>query len=195
MSLSEAVEPHEPLESKPPTDTCNARKKDGSGHCTQPAGSRTDHPGEGRCWLHGGATPIRHGRYSTISRERLRDLVDQYREDPDPLDLTAELAVARSLLHNYLEREEELQEAFLKWNTERMAEGKKPHRPPSLEDAIGLVSEISKIVKRIEDIRSQDALSRPELARIYSEMYRAVQMCADDDTAQEIARAWQQIRL
>ena len=36
---------------------CGARKRDGSGgHCTQIAGWGTDHVGQGRCRLHGGAT-------------------------------------------------------------------------------------------------------------------------------------------
>lgn len=37
---------------------CGGKKRDGSGNtCTQPAGWGTDHPGIGRCKLHGGATP------------------------------------------------------------------------------------------------------------------------------------------
>src|SRR5678816_2191290 len=37
---------------------CGAAKTDGSGMtCRNPAGKRTDHPGWGRCWKHGGATP------------------------------------------------------------------------------------------------------------------------------------------
>ncbi|MGP3914352.1 hypothetical protein [Nonomuraea sp. 10N515B] len=37
---------------------CGGKKRDGSGDtCTQPAGWGTDHPGIGRCKLHGGSTP------------------------------------------------------------------------------------------------------------------------------------------
>ena len=36
--------------------TCGARKKQGPGTCTRPAGWGTDHPGFGQCKLHGGST-------------------------------------------------------------------------------------------------------------------------------------------
>lgn len=35
---------------------CGARKRQGEGCCRRPAGWGTDHPGTGRCKLHGGAT-------------------------------------------------------------------------------------------------------------------------------------------
>jgi hypothetical protein len=37
--------------------------------CARPAGWGTEHVGFGRCKLHGGATPYRHGRYSRVVRE------------------------------------------------------------------------------------------------------------------------------
>lgn len=41
---------------------CGARKRDGSGDtCRRPAGHSTDHPGTGRCALHGGKTPSHRG--------------------------------------------------------------------------------------------------------------------------------------
>jgi hypothetical protein len=36
--------------------TCGAKKRQGEGHCTRPAGWGTDHPGFGACKLHGGKT-------------------------------------------------------------------------------------------------------------------------------------------
>lgn len=36
---------------------CGARKRQGEGTCTQPAGWGTDHQGVGHCKLHGGSTP------------------------------------------------------------------------------------------------------------------------------------------
>lgn len=36
---------------------CGAKKRQGEGTCTRPAGWGTDHPGTGSCKLHGGKTP------------------------------------------------------------------------------------------------------------------------------------------
>lgn len=43
---------------------CGARKRQGEGNCTRPAGWGTDHPGTGRCKLHGGATVSHRGAAS-----------------------------------------------------------------------------------------------------------------------------------
>lgn len=40
-----------------PSRYCGAAKKQSAGTCTQAAGWGTDHPGFGRCKLHGGCTP------------------------------------------------------------------------------------------------------------------------------------------
>ena len=51
---------------------CGARKRQPrypGETCARPSGWGTEHPGYGRCKLHGGATPFRHGRYSRTVRE------------------------------------------------------------------------------------------------------------------------------
>lgn len=51
---------------------CGARKRQPAHpgeRCRRPAGWGTEHPGWGRCKLHGGSTPYRHGRYSRVVRE------------------------------------------------------------------------------------------------------------------------------
>lgn len=44
----------ERLPRRSPSQTCNARLHRGDGYCTVLAGEGTDHPGIGRCRLHGG---------------------------------------------------------------------------------------------------------------------------------------------
>jgi len=51
---------------------CGARKHQGEGTCTRPAGWGTDHPGYGKCKLHGGATP-NHG--TAADREKVLEAV------------------------------------------------------------------------------------------------------------------------
>jgi|GEM_PF-6316075 len=58
------------------------RKKDRT--CKQTAGSRTDHPRIGRCWLHGGiSATIKHGLYSKVLRAQYQDLIAEIKQHPD----------------------------------------------------------------------------------------------------------------
>lgn len=41
---------------EPKDDKCAANVKNGDGYCANPAGFRTDHVGDGRCYLHGGCS-------------------------------------------------------------------------------------------------------------------------------------------
>lgn len=94
---------------------CNATTRAGT-QCQRPAGWGTDHAGQGRCKLHGGATPIKHGRYSTITRPRIRELLEQFETDPTPLDLLPEVKLLRALLTDFVERYDEVTEAVLAWH-------------------------------------------------------------------------------
>lgn len=94
---------------------CGATTRSG-GKCKQKAGWGTDHVGQGRCKLHGGATPIKHGRYSSVSRTRIRDLYERHAEDAAPLDVLPELAAARALFQDFVERYDEWRDAFLAWH-------------------------------------------------------------------------------
>jgi hypothetical protein len=77
------------------TDTpkCGAKTRAADGHaCTHGVGQRTEHPGEGKCWLHGGKTPrgmksphFKHGRDS-------RYPTDWVRLDKEQLERVDELA-------------------------------------------------------------------------------------------------------
>jgi hypothetical protein len=62
--------PH--LVQRPLDGTCGAKTRAGT-PCRQKRGWRTSHPGQGRCHLHGGSTPIRHGLYSKIWRPSLEE--------------------------------------------------------------------------------------------------------------------------
>lgn len=83
---------------------CGSKKRRQNSFCTQPAGWGTDHQGTGRCKLHGGSTPITHGRYSKVIRERLGEALERHEKDPDPLNLLPELHLARTLAERYIEK-------------------------------------------------------------------------------------------
>ena len=85
----------------PAGEHCNARNRSGS-YCELPAGWGTDHVGEGRCKLHGGASPVRHGLYSKVTKHRLADRIAEVREREDLLELREQVAVQVSVVQEYL---------------------------------------------------------------------------------------------
>lgn len=103
------------MPTRDPPASCAAKTRSGT-PCKKPAGWGTDHVGQGRCKLHGGATPIKHGRYSSIQRPRLRELLDAFENDPEPLNLLPEVKLLRALLTDFVERYEEVTEATLAWH-------------------------------------------------------------------------------
>lgn len=92
------------LPKKAPTDKCNARTP--SGYCRMPAGFRTSHPGNGRCYLHGGdaGAPVKTGIYSKKLRSRLAEEYNRVVTDPGLADLYSEAALSKLLLSNLLEK-------------------------------------------------------------------------------------------
>jgi len=59
-----------------------------------------------------------------------------------------------------------------------------------------MVSEITKIVERIEKIKASNAISRPELMRVLTEMSRVVEsFVREPATLEEIKKAWLGIKI
>jgi hypothetical protein len=223
---------------------CNSPKLNGE-PCWKRAGYRTDHPGYGRCHLHGGNTPIIHGRYSKLKHLRVAKRMEEIEQDPDPLNILPELALLRALTIDYIERYEENTEAVLAWHQsyvarplsgERIealqrvldecerrmreydepseeewaalaysrdtidrlaaAQTNKPRQVLDLAAAKDLLAEVTKMVERIEKIRSQDAISRPELLRVMTHMGRVVEMFVKDPTTlDKIRNNWLQLHI
>lgn len=224
------------------------RSKEDPSPCRKTAGWGTAHPGVGPCKLHGGNNPIKHGRYSTIKRESLREAIAEFAADPDPLDILPELAVARALMRDFIERYDEWRDALLAWHEtyretgrpipgymygalqrcleeyeillneqvevtdgqeKDMADarkflellsdptdGGKPREILDLSDAVRHADTISKMWKRVQDVRSQDAISRKDLMRIITEMGRSVDLRVSDPGERErIRNDWVGIRL
>lgn len=182
----------------PPTETCNGILRNGLRHCRLRAGFRTDHVGEGRCSKHGGCTVVKHGRYSKMKHVALRELVEQFADDPAPLDILPELAAARALFQDFIDRYQQWRDALVAWH-QSYATGdaaEKPRLVLDISDAYRLLSEATKIVERIEKIRSADAISRPELNRVMSEMGRVVETVVTDEARREKIRdGWLGIRV
>lgn len=175
---------------------CGAKTRSG-GHCGQAAGWGTGHPGEGRCKLHGGKSPVRSGRYSTVSRPRIRDLIEQFQGDDSPLDILPELAAARALFQDFIERYDEFTDALVAWHDSWGEErARKPVQVLDISDAYRILSEVTKIAKRIEDVRAQNAISRQDFYRVMTEMGRVVDLVVEDPKQRErIHEGWMGIAL
>ena len=162
---------------------CGAKKRQGQGKCQQHKGWGTDHVGQGKCKLHGGASPIKSGRYSMIKRKTVRDLAAGFESDPDPLNLLPELAQARALYQDYIDRCE------LPLNDDN-------HATWNPQNAAALLGEISRAAKRIEDVRAQNAISRRDFYRVMTEMGRIVDLCVKDGGQLDmIHEQWGSIKL
>ncbi len=178
---------------------CDAHTRADDRHlCDNPSGFKTDHPGIGRCHLHGGRTPARVGRYSEITRQRIRELIEKQAADPEPLSLLPELALLRALVIDFIERYDVWREALLawwkSWNTDH-AEAR-PHQVLDIADAYKLLAEVGRITERIERVRAANAISRPELLRVMSEMGNIVtQFVTNPDDLRNIRNAWAGMRL
>lgn len=177
-----------------------------------------------------------------IKSQRMREILEELADDPDPLNLTQEVHALRMLTIDYINRYEEFTNALLSWyeswtlknvpaqrvvyalrqiiteweivvtdgNTpsphqyEMLEDAKefvtalevspdsiRPRQVLDISEAKNILAETGKMVERIEKIRAANAISRPELNRIYQEMWRAVDgMVSSDETKSEIKRSW-----
>lgn len=141
---------------------------------------------------------MKHGRYSSVSRERIRELITTFEADADPLNILPELAAARALFTDYVERYDEWRDALVAWHESYESEERvsKPRQVLDIADAYRIVSEVTKIAKRVEDIRAQNAISRADFYRVMTEMGRVVDLVVEDeDVRQRIHDSWMEIRL
>lgn len=146
-------------------------------YCRSRAGSGTTHVGVGRCKQHGGLQAddgrVTNGARSLVKTSSLRELIETEKGRTDPLNLVEELAILRALRGELLAGENVNADAAQK-----------------LLDATG------RMVERIERIRSQNAISRPELNRVMHEMWRSVDgRIPDEELKGKIREDWMRIAL
>jgi hypothetical protein len=177
---------------------CGARTKSTGLPCSKAAGWRTQHPGQGRCYLHGGATPIKHGRYSSIERPRLREIMDSLAESGDnPLDLLPEVLLLRALVLDYVERHDDLMDATLDWHNSFKEDGAGIGKPRQLPDIIAvgkLIADVSTVVDRIVKQQAKGTITLEALDRYLEQLgvetaAAAREVLGDGDTRTALLRA------
>lgn len=151
------------------TPRCGAKTR-GGGTCKQAQGARTDHPGDGRCWLHGGDTPIKHGFDSTVHAARLKDRIARHLGNPDPTNLLPELAQLRAFAEELMERWELIygvDGALLAWHESYQKGGQepKPRQLPDFSAVTTVVDRVGAMVDRIQKHRADQLVSYETLNR------------------------------
>lgn len=207
--MANALIPHDRSEMPEPHDRCGATAKRTRQPCQRPAGWGTDHPGLGRCKLHGGATPIRSGRYSGIKRDDFKARIDRFLADPDPLDLADEIAMLRAFLEDFVDRWDDIfgpDGALLAWH-ESFNTGEsipKPRQMPDFATLTVLVDRVGKMVERTHKMKTEGAISMATLMRVVEQMGADLVAAINEqglsrDQSERLVRAietrWRSIRL
>lgn len=168
------------------TDRCGAHARTTGKPCRNPAGFRTDHLGHGRCFMHGGSSPIIHGQRATLpvryrleGNPTLASIAAEHAAHPDPYSMDDELALLRGLLHQRLER--------------RKGPCPMCERPSDEDLSPALIEMISRVIARIEKIKSADAISRAGFMGFVQKMALTVQYEVDDETMERIRERWQDL--
>jgi hypothetical protein len=147
-------------------------------YCRARAGLGTDHPGVGRCKHHGGNAPIAGGlrrRYELRSSPRLNELIEQYQNDPEPLNVLSELAAARALMHDWLDRYSFFVGALTAWYDTwegrymPLSDDEKAALTRSLDEYEALLTEGSESGEPTEEQLGQLALSRSAIVFLTTE--------------------------
>lgn len=206
---SSKSKPHVTRKSREPHVACGAKLKSGKGLCSKAAGWRTDHPGQGKCYFHGGATPIKSGVYSGIQRPGLREKIDKFAQHEDPYNLEPELALLRAFVEDLIERWDAIygeDGALLAWH-ESFNIGEavpKPRQLPDFTAVTTVVDRVGKMVERIQKFKAESTISLATLNRVVeqlgAELVGAIQeVSLDADTSAglltAVERRWQSIKL
>jgi hypothetical protein len=115
------------------------------------------------------------------NQPQIKALMEEYARDPDPLNVLEEVALARALLHDRLDRMHKLTCPICK-------------RPPDEESLPGLIELVSRAVGRIEQARSQKSITVVELVNLVNRLALVVKHhVRDRDTLEAIANEWESL--
>ena len=164
----------------PATKTCNGWRLRAKTYCSQVAGMRTQHRGTGRCWLHD-MSPAHAGssRYRHIEHTAVGVLANEILSiDDDPTNITEELAMARAIFSDWIERYALWSDALLAWHASFYSGEKepKPLKILDISDAHRQLKTIGTLAQQLQDSRLRDAVSQGELVEILREVSTVVEL-------------------
>lgn len=160
---------------------CNARCP--TGYCQLPAGFKTDHLGKGRCHLHGGRAgrPIVSGLYSKRLGSDLKTEFEKLVNDPQLVDLYAELAFAKTMMSNFIDSISERLD-----NGENIWVGSDRHGTeivaPQAKILLQLIETLSKVYTRIVDAetKSKNTLNVKQVHMIITQIKNSMNSCCGE---------------
>jgi hypothetical protein len=159
---------------------------------------RTPHLVQGRCWKHGGLSPVKHGRYSKLKHERLGDLIEKLDEDPDPLNILPELAIARALFVDFVQRYEQHSEALLAWYDSYVGRPVTPELVSALRQVVDAHARCEGPKARTSDDRAAEELARECVERLGNDPANRPRQILDLSDAyrmvSEVTRIWERIQ-
>lgn len=215
----------------PPNHYCRGWNAKRAKYCRAVAGWGTTHLGVGRCKNHGGLqvndARVRTGRYRSIEMPRIRELIEQLEQDPDPFNILEDLQLARALLRDYIERASQgttsrvpqatlILEVFNEFEidlrehaepTERQLERLEHARTavreiasaralPDMAEAVRMIDVVSKMIHRVETLRTAGAVSLDQVRRFLAAIDRELQLhVADEELRDKLRRSFYAIRV
>jgi hypothetical protein len=196
---------------------CGAHSRSTGNPCQNIAGKGTNHLGQGRCRHHGGATPIQHGLYSKIRRDRLGKRIAEIAERSDLLQLDEELAMMKALLEDWIQQYQSRADGLRAWHRAtspafqiliesndasqirdalvslRAAEASRPTEIPDVAMIAMLVDKIGRTIERIH--KTTTVCTRDQLQLILNRMGAVVAEYVEEETTQKIRDGWANITL
>lgn len=178
---------------------CNAKTKQRGLPCRQPAGYKTDHPGQGRCFVHGGRANrvvTKHGRYSQIKHHRVSEIMDRMAQvEQNVMDLIPEAQLLRAVVIDFIENYDQFAEALMAWYADP-ENHLRPRKLMDVTDCVGIVESISRIIYRLHQIQSQGAISLDTFRRVTEQMGLIVAKYVRDENAlRAISLEWSGLAL
>lgn len=154
---------------------CAAMTKQSHRPCKLPAGYKTDHVGQGRCHLHGGRSPIKTGRYSTVKRKNITDLMEQLAKEPNPTDMLPEVLLLRAYVHALVDRKKAAVE------------------DSTINTLSSLVDKIGRMIERIQKAELEGSISMQAVVKLQEQMAIVVTRHVTSEIAAKIEEDWKVI--
>jgi hypothetical protein len=98
---------------------------------------------------------LKTGRYSKLKSDRFRNLIEQHEADGNPLDILPELAAARAVFEDFVNRYDEYTNALLAWH-------KSFENHPKIM-GVKMIEALTNVIEQCENIASRDDELEPQL--------------------------------